>query len=188
SEGEEMFQRCWFVLSFFLAASLVIHSAANAQIGLQARSVLTRAIDESRSITLGGNTRPEVNAANDRGPVAEDMPLDHLFLQLRRSPDQEQALEQFIEELHDPNSPNFHKWLTAKEFGERFGVAKQDLDIITSWLVSRGFAVNGLYPNLVIDFSGTARQIREAFRTQIHHLFVNGEAHYANINDPQIPT
>jgi subtilase family serine protease len=182
-----MFQKCWFVLPCLLTASLVVHSAANAQVGLQARSVLTQAIDESRSLILGGNTRPEVNSANDRGPVADDMPLDHLFLQLRRSPDQEHALGQFIEQLHDPNSPNFHKWLTAKEFGERFGVAKQDLDMVTSWLKSRGFAVNGVYPNLAIDFSGTARQIREAFHTEIHHVLVNGEAHYTNINDPQIP-
>src|SRR5947209_2482574 len=170
-----MFQRCWFVLSFFLAASFGVHSAANAQVGLEARSVLTRAIDESRLISLGGNTRPEVNAANDRGPVADDMPLEHVLLQLRRSPDQDQALEQFIEELHDPNSPNFHKWLTAKEFGERCGVAKQDLDMVTTWLVSMSFAVNGVYPDLTIDFSVTARAIREAVRTQIDHLFVIGE-------------
>lgn len=37
-------------------------------------------------------------------------------------------------DLHDPQSPNFHKWITAKQFGERFGVAQQDIDTATRWL------------------------------------------------------
>ena len=52
-----------------------------------------------------------------------------------------------------------------------------------------GFSVNRAYQNgLVIDFAGTAAQIREAFHTEIHNLDLpNGEKHIANIRDPQIP-
>ena len=53
---------------------------------------------------------------------------------------------------------------------------------------SRSFAVGYVYPNrMVIDFSGTAGQIREAFQTEIHYLEVNGEQHFANMSDPRIP-
>ena len=38
-----------------------------------------------------GNTRPEANAENDLGAVSDDLSLDHMMLQLKRSPQQEQA-------------------------------------------------------------------------------------------------
>ena len=40
---------------------------------------------------------------------------------------------------------------------------------------------------MVIDFSGTAGQIRDAFHTEIHNLMVEGKMHFANMSDPQIP-
>ena len=176
------------VISYLFAA--ILFSSSYIVYGQQARqvhAVLKGHIDEHRLMTLRGNVRPEAGAANDRGPVADNFQMDHLFLQLRRSPDQQSALEQFISELHDPNSPNFHQWLTAQQFGDRFGLAKEDFNTVTGWLESRGFTVNAIHPNLVIDFSGTAGQIHEAFHTRIHHLSVNGQQHYANMSDPQIP-
>src|SRR5207248_3098942 len=100
----------------------------------------------------------------------------------------EQALQQFLDELHAAGSPNFHHWLTAQELGERFGVAKSDLSGVTSWLESHGFSVNVIYPSgMLIDFTGTAAQVRRAFQTEIHHFVVKGEKHVANVSDPQIP-
>ncbi|HEY1757355.1 MAG TPA: S53 family peptidase [Bryobacteraceae bacterium] len=150
--------------------------------------VLTQAIDESKLHTLRGNTRPEVNPANDRGLVPDNLPMDHLMLQLQRSPDQQRALDQFTEDLHNPKSPSYHQWLTAAEIGKQFGLAPQDLSTISSWLQSHGFTVNSVYSNgLLIDFSGTAGQIRQTFHTEIHSLDVNGVRHIANMTDPQIP-
>src|SRR6267378_4018125 len=40
---------------------------------------------------------------------------------------------------------------------------------------------------MLIDFSGTAAQVRKAFQTEIHHLEVKGERHVGNIGDPRIP-
>ena len=70
----------------------------------------------------------------------------------------------------------------------RFGVAKQDRDTIKNWLQSHGLKINVDYTNdLLIDFSGTAGQVREAFHTEIHNLNVKGVKHIANMSDPQIP-
>jgi subtilase family serine protease len=68
-----------------------------------------------------------------------------------------------IDQLHDPESPNFHHWLTAVEFGERFGPAASDIAAATNWLQSQGFTVNFVYPSgLSIDYSGTAGQAAAA--------------------------
>jgi len=151
-------------------------------------ALITQPIDENRLVTLAGNTRPEANAAQDRGPVANDFPLEHMLLQLKRSPELEPEFEHYIESLTDKSSPNFRHWITAQEQGEKYGLAQQDLDTLTGWLRSHGFEVGYVYPNrTVIDFSGTAGQIREAFHTEIHELAVNGHEHFANMSDPKIP-
>src|SRR5215471_19057607 len=184
-----MFRKLGFFPVVVLAA-LVAAPSVGAQVasGAPPRPRITQSIDEASRVVLKGNTRPEAVFENDRGAVADDFPVEHILLQLKRSPEQEKALQQFIDELHTQGSPNFHHWLTAKEFGQKFGVAKPDLDQLASWLESHGFRVNVVYPSgMLIDFSGTAAQLRKAFQTEIHHLAVNGERHVSNVSDPQIP-
>src|SRR5262249_47502263 len=138
--------------------------------------------------TLQGNVHPEAKLTNDRGPAVDSHDMDHMLLQLKRSLEQEQAVQKFIEEQQTEGSSNYHHWLAPQEFGERFGLAQQDLDTIVLWLQSHGFRVNLVYPSgMLIDFSGTAGQVRRAFQTEIHQLSVKGEQHFANVGDPRIP-
>jgi subtilase family serine protease len=150
--------------------------------------ILTTPVNESQLVTLVGNTRYEANARNDRGRVADNFALHHMLLQLKRSPEVESAFAKYIESLTSRSSPNYRQWMSAAEQGEKYGLAQQDIDVITGWLKSQGFTVGYVYPNrMVIDFSGTAGQIRKAFHTEIHNLNVHGAAHIANMSDPQIP-
>jgi len=178
---------CLATLVFALHPFFSVRAASAAPPSAQKPSPL-QGIDESRRVTLRGNTRPEATAANDRGAVPENFALDHMFLQLKRSPEQEQALEAYIAQLHDHASPNFHQWLTPAEFGETYGLAESEIQVITRWLESHGIRVNLVYPNrMLIDISATAAQVREAFQVRIHYLDVKGVRHFANMNDPQIP-
>jgi subtilase family serine protease len=145
-------------------------------------------IDESRLATLFNNTRPEATPANDRGRVPDEFPMDHMLLQMKRSPEREAASERYLAELHDSASPNFHKWLTPEQFSQYFGLAAADVDATSGWLRSHGFRINGIQPSgMTIDFSGTAGLVRQAYRTEIHNLDVNGVPHFANMSDPKIP-
>ncbi len=173
------------LLAVLACLNFLAVSAASAQ---NAPVLITQSIDDNKLVTLGGNTRPEATAKNDRGPVADDLLMQHMLLFLKRSPEQERELEKLIEDLHDKSSPSFHHWLKSQEFGERFGLAKQDRETIKNWLQSYGFKVNVEYTNgIVIDFSGTAGEVEAAFHTQIHNLDVKGEKHIANMSDPKIP-
>src|SRR5438128_11732989 len=166
-----MFRKVRFVsLTGSILLLFLSSHAANAQgrSGLHTRPLVTGQIDENKRVPLAGNTRPEANLRHDRGALSENFPVDHLLLQLKRPPEQERALQRFIADLHTPGSPDFHKWIAAQEFGERFGVAQSDLDAISAWLVSHGFKVNVVYPSgMLIDFSGTAGQVRKAFQTEL---------------------
>ena len=156
--------------------------------GRRAAALIRDRVDENKLVTLAGNTRSEAATGNDLGAVADSFQLDHMMLQLKRSAEQEQAAAQFVADLHNPKSPNFHKWITAAEFGKNFGLAESDIQAITQWLESHGFTVNSVYSNgMVVDFSGSAGQVQRAFHTSIHHLDVAGVRHIANMSDPQIP-
>ncbi|MGB6023861.1 MAG: protease pro-enzyme activation domain-containing protein [Candidatus Sulfotelmatobacter sp.] len=150
--------------------------------------LINQPIDEGRLIRLWANTRPEANAQNDRGRVEDSFPMEHMLLQLKRAPSLEKEFDRYIDSLTDKSSPNFHQWMLAAEQGEKYGLAHQDLDSIRRWLESYGFTADYVYPNqMVIDFSGTAGEIRKAFHTEIHYLEVRGEQHIANMSDPYIP-
>ena len=171
-----------------IVLGLSFPGVARAQVANTARPLITEKVSDAKVVRLGGNTRPEATAANDRGALAWDAPMEHMLLQLRRSPEQEVALSKFIDELHTPGSANYHNWIGAQEFGQRFGLAASDIAAITGWLESHGFAINVIYPSgMAIDFSGHAGQVREAFGTEIHALDVNGVRHFANFGDPTIP-
>jgi subtilase family serine protease len=182
---KRIFSSGCLVASLALLTSITL---ANAQVPGRTIPSIREGIDENKLVTLRGNTRPEAIAANDRGAVADDFQLSNLQLQLKRSPDSEAALAQYIAELSNPQSPNYHKWLTPDQFAALYGVATADVKAVTDWLTARGFTVNGVAPTgLTIDFSGTAGQVRSAFHTSIHSLSVGGVDHFANMSDPQIP-
>jgi len=171
-----------------LAAITLASGPLFAQTGVLPQRLITQSIDEQRLVTLAGNTRPEVTAANDRGAVEDSFQLDHMYLLLNRSAAQEQAAAQLSNDLHDQNSPLYHRWLTPDEAAAQFGPSDDDVQVVTRWLESHGFTVNDVYlSNGVIDFSGTAGDIRAAFHTEIHNFSVRGVQHIANVTDPSIP-
>ena len=168
--------------SQFLAAQDVAQPAS------LATPRIVESIDESRLVPLKGTMHPLANARNDRGAAPESLQLDRMHLVLTRSANQETALRQFIGQLHTPGTASYHKWLTPDQFGKQFGPADQDITTVETWLTGHGFNVTKVNPGKqTIEFSGNAAQLRSAFHTQIHKYEVNGETHYANATDPQIP-
>jgi subtilase family serine protease len=145
-------------------------------------------VDNSRRITLTGNVHPLARAEFDRGTVTASQPMNRILLLLKRSDAQEAALETFLEQQQDKSSPNYHQWLTPSQFGAQYGPADADIQAVTQWLLSQGFAIEKVYSGkTVIEFSGNAAQVQSAFGASIHSFEVNGKTYVANANDPQIP-
>jgi subtilase family serine protease len=149
---------------------------------------ITAAVDEANRVTLRGNVHPLARAEFDRGVAPAELPMERMLLALKRSSEQQTALSQWMGDQYNTASPNFHQWLTPEQFGQEFGPADADIQVVTSWLQTRGFQVARVTKGkTAIEFSGTAAQVRGAFRTEIHKYVVNGEEHWANASDPQIP-
>ena len=152
------------------------------------RARITQAIDEKQLVSLHGNVHPQAHAKFDQGAVSDAQPLDRMLLLLQRAPEQEAALRQLLDDQLTLNSPKHHAWLTPQQFGAQFGPIDADLQASTSWLSAKGFHGIQVGPGrTVIEFSGTAGQVRDAFHTEIHRYVVNGAQRFANSSDPQIP-
>ena len=180
-----------FTLALVLATSFFSPSVA-AQEQSQAvvatpRPLITQALDESRLTVLKGNTHPLARREFDLGTAPASLPMERILLVLKRSDEQEIALRKLLGDQQDKTSPNYHKWMTPEQFGSQFGPSDADLQTITSWLQSHGFQVGSTKGRTVLEFSGSASQMEAAFHTTIHKYVVNGEQHWANASDPQIP-
>jgi hypothetical protein len=149
---------------------------------------LTQPVNDHALVTLRGTVHPMAKAANDRGAASPDMQLDRLQLVLKRSPQQEAALQQLLSDMHTPGTANFHKWLTPEQFGKQFGPSDQDVQTIESWLDAKGFQVLKVNPGKqTLEVAGTVGALQQAFHTTIHKYAVNGQQHFSNATDPQIP-
>jgi hypothetical protein len=177
------------VLLFVVLACLALLPAGAFAQTANIQSRITQELNDSQRTVLVGNTHPLAQAKYDKGPVSSSMPLDHMSLVLKRSPAQEAALQTLLAEQQDRKSPNYHKWLTAAQFGQLFGVSDSDIKKISSWLTMHGFLIDNVSNSRqIIQFSGTAGEVEEAFKSPIHQFVINGEHHIANVNDPSIPT
>jgi subtilase family serine protease len=176
-------------VAFVLSAAILAHPTSKlyAQ-STQSTESRIGAIDESSLLVLSGNRHPLATAANDRGEVAPDLPMERMLLVLARDATTESALQNLLAAQQDKASPDFHAWLSPAQFGSQFGASQGDLQQLAVWLASHGFRINRVAQSgMTIEFSGTAGQVKEAFHTPVHAYFVNGERHYANAFDPQIP-
>lgn len=170
-----------FLLAFLLAGLLALPLGAQTPL-------ITQPITGQNLVALPGSVKPLARRATDLGPAADSLMLDHMLLRLRRSPARQKALAAYLQGLQTPGSPDYHQWLTAAQFQQRFGPAPEDVMAVESWLAAQGFLVNGLDSGgLAIDFSGSAGQVRSAFHTQIHRLLWHGQRHIGNLTPPQIP-
>ena len=172
-----------FILATLIGAISTITVAQS-----QPASRITQPIDNRVRVTLQGNVHPLAQARYDQGPVADSFPAERMLLLLQRSPDREAALQQFLQEAHRPGSPSYHRWVTPDQFAADYGPADSEIAAVHGWLEQQGFSVKRVTRGrTAIEFSGTAGQVRSAFHTEIHIYAVNGERHYANNLDPQVP-
>jgi trimeric autotransporter adhesin len=169
------------------AAAVCLSLPIAAQSGYAVNRVVAP-IDETSLVPLKGNVHPMAQARYDRGPAPEPTPTGRVMLLLARSAAQQQALTQYLADVQNPSSPNYRKWLTPAQYGASYGISDADLQTVEGWLEGHGFKIEKVpQARNVIEFSGNFGQVQSAFHTTMHSLVVNGENHFANMTDPQIP-
>jgi uncharacterized protein (TIGR03437 family) len=145
-------------------------------------------INGRSTIILKGNLNPKADPRADRGPVEDGRRITAITLLLKQSPAQQADFAQLLQDQQTPGSPDYHNWLTPEQYADRFGLDPAAYANIVSWLKAEGFSVDyqARARNWML-FSGTAKQVSNAFHTSLHHFQVNGELHFAATVEPSIP-
>jgi pseudomonalisin len=147
-----------------------------------------RTVDDNDVVVKPGNIHPLARPEFDRGPTERGLRFDKMILVVPPRADRQAALAAFVAGQHDPLSPDYHHWLSADEYGRRFGITDADLEAITSWLGRSGFSVDEVAPGRGwVNFSGVVRDVERVFRTHIDDYVVDGRLYHANANSPSVP-
>jgi len=173
--------------STFLLVGLLAFAAATA--GPPPKRIHST-IQSNETVVSKGHLQPAVaqGVARDLGDVASTKVMPHMALHFAMTPAQEADLTSFLEALQNRRSLQFHKFLTPEQYAARFGMDSADLARMKVWLESYGFTnVEPARGGTWINFDGTAGMVQNAFHTAIHNYMVNGEEHFANAGEPELP-
>jgi large repetitive protein len=143
---------------------------------------------EQAWVMLEHTRHPLANDASAIGHVEETRPMRRMLLVLSASPEQEAHLKKLLDDQQNRSSANYHRWLSAAEFGARFGAADTDLQNVVGWLQTSGFSVDRVAGSKRwVEFSGTSSQVENAFHTVMQYYRVNGKTYIANSTDVSVP-
>jgi len=78
------------------------------------------------------------------------------------------GLQNFVQEVQDPTSPFYHKFLTPQEFTARFGPSQQDWDALVAFAKASGFEiVGGDIKGRDLRLTGTVANVEKAFHVSM---------------------
>ncbi len=102
----------------------------------------------------------------------------------------QEELEELIQRLHDPNDELYGKFLTSKEFEERFAPTQEDYDRIVAYATELNLTIQGTHSNrTLLNVSGPAASFESAFDFRLHRFQkANGDTFHAPDQEPQVPS
>ena len=136
---------------------------------------------------LSGHT---VSATSRLTPLARLAATNELSLAIGLPLRNTGGLDEFLHQLYDPASTNFHKFLTAPEFAARFGPTESDYAAVIKFVVSRGLKVTHTHPNrLVLDIAGDVAHIENSFRVTLNRYAHPKEKRdfFSPAGEPSVP-
>ena len=132
--------------------------------------------------------RNAMDLGSDLGQAPAEEQLGRMILLLEPSGEQKAALDSELEAQQTPGSCGYHKWLSAREFADKFAVSEADAGQVAAWLRSQGLTVAPLPAGRGwIEFSGTAAQVEQAFHAEVHEYAGPQGSRYVLSGDISVP-
>jgi uncharacterized repeat protein (TIGR03803 family) len=80
-----------------------------------------------------------------------------------------EGLTNLLQQLYDPASTNYHRFLTPEQFAERFGPTEQDYQAVVNFAQTHGLAVTMKHPNrTLVSVRGTVADAERVFHVTIN--------------------
>jgi len=142
----------------------------------QAQSLLTRHV---RQEVISGQA-----TFQGRLPDTQTLRID-IVLPLRDPA----GLEKFLQEVYDPSSPSYRRFLTVPEFTARFGPTQEDYDAVIHYARSNGFkVVGGSRDGMDVQLEGSVTSIEAAFNVSmgVYQHPTENRTFYAPDREPSV--
>ena len=98
------------------------------------------------------------------------------------------GFDELVRQLYDRNSPNYHHWLTSKEYAARFAPSAAEMAIVRQHLAANNLKVVSTDKlNLAVTARGTVADVQRATGVQLNRVLINGETHRMPSTELAIP-
>ena len=142
--------------------------------------------DLGSMVRMSSNTSAPPAGSTDTGGVPADQTVTG---EVALRPADQGALDTFVAGVSTPSSPTYRQYLSAGQFGARFGAGPASLAMASNWLSSSGLDVTGVSSDdLFVRFRGTAAQVESTTGAALRHFTApGGRSGIATATAPEVP-
>jgi hypothetical protein len=122
-------------------------------------------------------------------PIGRLAASEHLDLAIGLPLRNESGLDALLQQIYDPNNPNYRHYLTPEEFAAQFSPTESDYEAVIAFARANGLTITGTYLNRTfLDVNGSVADIERIFhvtmRTYQHPT--ESRTFYAPDTEPSI--
>jgi kumamolisin len=128
-------------------------------------------------------------------PTGAKAATDILHLSISLPYRDAEGMDRFDQSVSDPGSPNYRRFLSPEEIGQRFGFSQAEVKKVTDYLTSQGMKIQLVAKSrLSVIVEATVAQAEKAFQTSISEFVVpdpekgSGVLRFSYTTPPSVPT
>ncbi len=134
-------------------------------------------------VQLPGHIPPVMAYAHPLHPTSLSLPLT---LSIGFRPKNQAALNQFMQNLQNPASPDYHKYLSPEEYQARFGPTPGQIAQVSNFLARFHLQI-GQVAGFIMQATGSVSQVECAFAVQLYDYQLGNRIVYAPTHNPSVP-
>jgi len=123
-------------------------------------------------------------------PIGPLPATNHLRLAFGLPLHHHEDLPTLLQQMYDPDSTNFHRYLSPEQFTAKFGPTEADYQKVLQFARSNGLAVVGTYGNRqLVDVSATVADVEKTFQITLYNYQHPTEhrVFYVPDTEPSVP-
>ncbi|MHA8138163.1 S53 family peptidase [Lactobacillaceae bacterium Scapto_B20] len=107
-----------------------------------------------------------VNAKSSRYVAVKQNQQQRFILTLKNR--DSKGLDKLIEQTVTPGSPNYHKYLTSKQFGAQYGLSNQNVKVVGKYFSQHHLKTQTINGNLIMTVSGSTKNVEKALNVKLY--------------------
>ncbi len=127
---------------------------------------------------------PEVGNSSMIGQLGSEEEISVLVM---LKPHNKERLQSFLEELSDPNSPNYRRFISPSRFIEQFSPTSEEYSALVEHFRSAKLSTLAHENRLVLYVKGSAHEFEEALGVSFS-LYKRGDSLFYSAENPRLPS